>query len=449
MPKNKDLFAPPTKEEIEQINAPVSNSLFSPPTTEELSEIQNPSSVDEESSIGEEYIDPILAGAAQGSTFGFSDELGATSDVLHDALAGKIDLAKWREYQKLREAENLKQQEASPWLYGTGELAGGIASSAALPGLGATRIAAMGRGITPGVGRFLAGKTANAGANLTGKVLTGAAEGVLPGLAFGVGSSKADLSDNPSEVINDAISGAELGGIGGGVMGGAVHSGKSFINKAKELAGGRDYFRQLEAAYDYGTKRLGFGSSTDRAKLKLIPGQRAEDLETKIFKVDKQLGEEVGNAIKNATINKVKINIDKGLQETINKIDDLFLKNPTLEDMLDPPTAKLLKTIAKRELGDLTPIEARAFKDELYKMIGNLAGHGSDQANSAKSLAKQLAKNINGVLKEKIPEYNTAAENFKTFRRMIPETIISKGTPSKYNKVYLGDLKNPEDPYLY
>lgn len=386
-----------------------------------------------------------LAGAAQGSTFGFSDELGAAKDVTVDALSGKLDLGKWREYQKLREAENARLQEESPWAYGAGEVAGGIASSAVLPGVGAARIAATGRSLaSPLVGRFLAGKAGGTAAKIAGKGVTGAIQGIVPGAAYGVGSSEADLS-RPTELAADMASGAGMGSVAGLALTGSIASGKAAVGKAKELIDDRDFLRQIETAYDYGTKHLGFGSSSDRSKLKLIPGQRGEDLTARIFQVDEQLGKQVGKALDDATNAGTKINVDPSLQSAgLQMFDTLFVQNPTLGQLLDPKSAKLLKTIAERDLGDLSPIEARALKDELYNLSDKLAGFNSDQANFAKSLGNQLAGNINRTLKATIPEYELAAKQFEEFRRLVPETIISKGTPSKYNKVYMGDLKNPE-----
>ena len=388
-------------------------------------------------------LEAALSGAAQGSTFGFSDELGAAKDVALDMIKG-IDGKKYREYQKLREAANKKLQEESPWAYGSGELAGGIASSLAMPSLGATRIAAAGRSISPVVGRFLAGKAGGAAAKIAGKGITGAIEGIAPGAAYGAGTSDADLSQ-PTELAADMATGAGMGSAAGLALTGSIAGGKLAVDKAKNLIQDRDFLRQMGSAYDYGTKRLGFSSSSDRAKLKLIPGQRAEDLVTRVFQVDEQLGQHVGKALENATTAGTKINIDPSLQSAGKQMfDTLFVQNPTLGQILDPKSAKLLKTIAERELGDLSPIEARALKDELYNLSDKLAGFNSDQANFAKSLGNELAGNINRTLKATIPEYGVAAKQFEEFRRLVPETIISKGSPSKYDKVYLGDLKNPE-----
>lgn len=103
-------------------------------------------------------IEAGLAGAAQGATFGFSDELGAAKDVASDYLSGNKLGKKWREYQKMRESANKQLSEESPLAYTGGELAGGVASSLVMPNIGAARIAGMAGKYAPAAGKFLAGQ---------------------------------------------------------------------------------------------------------------------------------------------------------------------------------------------------------------------------------------------------------------------------------------------------
>ena len=59
-------------------------------------------------------LDAALAGGAQGSTFGYSDELGAAKDVVSDYFTNNKLGKSWREYQKLREAQNKALAEEFP-----------------------------------------------------------------------------------------------------------------------------------------------------------------------------------------------------------------------------------------------------------------------------------------------------------------------------------------------
>lgn len=364
-----------------------------------------------------------LAGAAQGLSLGFSDELGAGVDVLSDVVKGQSPMSymdKWREYQKQREAANKALQEESPWAYGAGEIGGGLVTSL-------VPVGGMARGAT-----------------LLPRLARAAGIGATVGAAQGIGASEATI-DKPEELAKDAISGATMGLATGGILeggasavGGAVKTGKEFVKDS-------DFLRQLGKAYDYGKKGLNFGSSSTMDKLELVPRQRAKDVVGRIFEVDQQLGQQVGAALDNAQAAGVKINVDPAIQANSEKIfNTLFVQNPTLAEILEPKTAKLLKTIAQKDIGDLSPIEARALKDQLYKLSDDLSGFNSDQANFAKKVGRDLASSIDNQLKSQIPDYKIAAEQFKTFRQLVPESIISKGTPVDYEKVYMGDLKNPE-----
>lgn len=394
--------------------------------------------------VANKEAEAALAGLAQGTTFGFSDELGATKDVVSDFFVKNPTAKKWREYQKEREALNKALSEESPMAYMGGELTGAVASGVLMPGLGTAKIAATGAKIAPGLGKFLAGQSGNLATRVAGKGAAGAIEAAPIGALYGVGASESDLS-KPDELIKDAASGATMGLLTGGALSSIGQTGKESLKYAKEFVDDTDFLRQVQKAYEYGTKRLNLGSSKTMNKLSLVPGQRAEDLVNNIFEIDAALGKEVGSAIDNAQQMGTRINVDNTIVNTANKIyQNLFVENPTLSQILDPKSAKLLKTVAQREVGDLTPIEARALKDELYSLSDKLAGLNSDQARLAKDVGLQLAGSLDNALKTSIPDYKIAANNFREFRELVPETIISKGTPSAYDKVYVGDLKNPE-----
>ena len=89
-------------------------------------------------------------GALQGATLGFSDELGATGDVISDFFTKNPAAKSWREYQQSREAANKQLQQAHPFAYGAGEVGGGLAT-ALVPGVGAAKGAAtLGRALKTG-----------------------------------------------------------------------------------------------------------------------------------------------------------------------------------------------------------------------------------------------------------------------------------------------------------
>lgn len=449
MSKNKDkkdIFAPPSTEEL---------AMFAPPSETEFQNVQDMTpeqiaAADElvRKQVNKAEIDPLLAGAAQGITFGFSDELGAAADVGGELITGKQGveglLEKWRQYQKAREAENRMLQEEAPGMYMAGELGAGLLGAAVMPSVGGARLAATAGRIAPGLGRFMAGQAGGALTQLAGKATTGAIEAAPIGALYGAGASEADIS-RPAELAGDIISGTTMGLVTGGGLAATGGAGKKAYKMAESYAEDTDFLRQLKAAYEYGLKGLNIGSSKVQDKLSLIPGRRAEDLTNKIFKVDDLLGKQVGAALEEAQQAGVRINVDPAIQQAGNRIyNTLFVESPTLGQVLDPKSSKILKQIAQQELGDLNPIEARALRDELFGLSNKLAGYQSDAANFARSVGNQLARDIDQNLKSVVPAYREAATHFEKFRRLVPETIISQATPSQYGKTYLGSLKQPE-----
>lgn len=389
-------------------------------------------------------VDAGLAGAAQGATFGFSDELGAAKDVAGDYLSGNPLGKKWREYQKMRESANKQLSEESPLAYTGGELAGGVASSLVMPNLGAAKIAGMAGKYAPAAGKFLAGQGESALARMAGKGTTMAIQGAPIGALYGMGASENDMS-KPVELAMDTASGAGMGSLTGLAIGASAQGGKEALKKAGGMIEDSNLLRQIREGYRMGEEGINLASGETQERLSLLPNEKSKGFVDRIMATDKDIGRKVGAAIDKAQDSGVVINIDPKIQSVGEKMfDTIFVKNPTLGEFIEPRTAQLLKLIATREKGNLTPTEARALKDQLYKLTDNLAGFNSDTANFARSMGMDLAHEVDTAMKLGMPEYQTAAREFEAFRRMVPETIMGKGTPSEYGKVYMGDLKNPE-----
>ncbi|GBF40683.1 hypothetical protein [Leptospira johnsonii] len=150
-----------------------------------------------------EFLKPLLAGAAQGTTFDFADELYG---------AGKSALSDMSYDQARDEARNWfnRQQAENPSAYMGGEVGGSILTSA-----------------IPGTGFASGGKLA---ATLGKNVLKGAALGGLQG----IGASEGETAP---EVLGDAATSAAIGGALGGapdLLGGATRKVSSGLNAVKE-----------------------------------------------------------------------------------------------------------------------------------------------------------------------------------------------------------------------
>jgi hypothetical protein len=132
---DKNLFAPPTKEELAKAKAQASEGdMFAPPTKEEIANIRPRP----KTSAGES----ALAGAAQFGSFGYVDEAVAGLGAAKDWAAGKLGLRgdigfkdAYQSYIKPTRAKFDAAQMDNPGAYLGGGLVGGAATSL-IPGVG-------------------------------------------------------------------------------------------------------------------------------------------------------------------------------------------------------------------------------------------------------------------------------------------------------------------------
>lgn len=404
-------------------------------------------------------INAALAGAAQGSTFGFSDEIGAGVDVAGEAgkelLSGKVpDMvglpAKWREYQKSREAANKALSEESPYAYLGGEAAGGVGSAMLMPSLGAARVATGAAKLSPKLGSFLAGQSGGAMSRVAGKGSAMALEGAPLGALYGAGSSEADLS-KPSELAMDTASGAAMGSIGGLAIGGGSAAIGEGIDAAKGYAKSRDFGRKLGEAYEFGKEGVSFSTTEGQDKIAKLVRDYPDQFVNQIMKVDDQIGKEVGAAIDQAQKAGVVINIEPQVAEATDQlVRSYMIENPALLGILDPKSKQAISIMNSKGLGQLTPVEARGVKDALYDVIDKMQGLTGDQSVLARQQASKLAASIDDALKNTpgMEPYRAAAEKFTKFRSMIPETVLEPGVPLDKRTKYMGNLKNMESSLL-
>lgn len=143
-------------------------------------------------------------GAIQGATFGFGDEIYGGVAGAYDALTSdKTFSDAYAERAESARAANKEAQEANPWSYGIGEVAGGIAipGGAAAAGLrGATR----------------------AGATLGQRVAQGSRVGAGYGAAYGVGNADPGQDASAGEALGARAIGGAVGAAAGSVVGAAA-----------------------------------------------------------------------------------------------------------------------------------------------------------------------------------------------------------------------------------
>ena len=386
----------------------------------------------------------MAAGAAQGATMGFSDELGAGVDVGADLLTGKSDMLsvpdKWRQYQKLREAANKKLAEESPLAYMGGEVAGGLATVPLMPSLGGAKLVGAAGKLSPAAARFLAGQAGGTAGKIAGKGVASAIEAAPVGALYGAWSSEADIS-RPAELAMDIVSGAGMASGAGLLLGAGAVGGKALIEGASDIPKKFDFTRKLGEAYEMGKEGVHFDTSAGKAKVAKLSQEIPSTITDEILAADKALGEAVGASLENST---KRINIDPEIKAASDDLFQIFADNPVLLQTVDPKSKALLMKLAPEARGDLTPVEARALKDTFYDLSDRLQGMSSDVANIARQKGLQLGKSLDVALKREIPEYAQAASKFAQFREMVPEVALQPGLPADKRTKMLGSLKHRE-----
>ena len=238
-------------------------------------------------------------GLGQGATMGFGDEIvGAVEAAKESAEEGSFEdfYNKYRQHQKENEALMEEAKARSPWLYGAGNLAGGVGAAIAMP-----------------VGGLAKGSTMLARAGY------GALEGAGYGALMGAGESKSTIED-PNRLAEDIASGGIMGGVTGGIatpvfgkVGDVVSSSVQKLNKTSPL------FRQLvtlpyESGVARGAMKEGkipllasgevapkYGSHTYwRDNIQNLPQNEANDIIQSLENSQKHIQDQYGNVLKQA-----------------------------------------------------------------------------------------------------------------------------------------------------
>ncbi len=162
-------------------------------------------------------VESAARGAAQGASFGFADEITGALEAAKDVALTDKELGDLVDQYKKRRDESRKEydmaEKDNSGAYMAGNVAGGVATA-----------------FIPGVG--LAGNLGK-GASLGAKVAQGAKLGAMEGAAFGLGESRADLTEGDvGGVLKDTATGAAVGGALGGALPAVGHGAKKVLDGA-------------------------------------------------------------------------------------------------------------------------------------------------------------------------------------------------------------------------
>lgn len=374
MKQNKDLFAPPTEDEL-------NSDLFSPPSPEELG--VEPSALSGLMETGSD----LGVGAAQGATFNLSDEILAGLKSAYDVASTEKtteDLSKlYDEYVKMERERVKLAEERSPVASMVGNIGGAIGTGALT---GGASLGAKGVSLLPKI------------ATLAG---LGAAEGGLA--AYGADQ--------------DILQGAKLGGLLGGGIGGisaGLGAAKKGLGKIAEKAAEKsDLARAIKFGAETGE------SLTKQLKENIAPKSKetAESFIESLVKPLKKTGAELSEEYKKSEI------VPVG-EKIINLYQKLSNLTRGKENLLNDPSNLELETIFNKHFSNLDESDIQKFlesgnPEEKFGSLASVIDSTNISVNQLKNFIDDLEKfsGSNSMYKGLVKEFSS---DLKT---LLPEKV--------------------------
>lgn len=414
MAKNKDIFAPPSEQELSDLS---SDSMFAPPSQEELSP-----KLDESSTLGD-----FATGVHRGSMLGGAEELSGLGSAIGEKFADTETfkkLADWYHAQKqgaspealeiANEAQNAPEKsfyeayrggersaqaetdaarEASPWAFGAGQLTGGLATGIAMSPLAAVAPTATAVG---------------------GGALTGGLE------------SSATIED-PYQLGKDIA----FGGATGYALNKILPGGPKSAKPEKDILKRGEFMPQLEAATRMGEE--GVSLSTKPAARKALTErlqQSERNLAEKFIAPRKQLGEAVGESLQTGPGSVLTQSLDN--IDAVKNVEEVLISNT--KSLGRGKAEQLIEKAQAMQKGLLSPQEAYTFRKELDAVAKKIADPEQQQ------IFKTGLDAIKGSLDESAPGFREASRDFAQFAEKGPEALLSKGFDPEIADVFLGDM---------
>jgi hypothetical protein len=374
--------------------------------------------------------------ALQGATFNFADEIKSGAKALVTAPFSDKTLAeKYKEYQAIEQAKLKQIEEENPNTYLAGEIGGAILA----PDLGVGK-AIKGAKALQGLGK--AGKVAATGLAAGGEF---AAQGALQA----AGQSEGELGSE--ELVSDVQEGATLGGALGGILGSA---GKAIPMAAKGVAENltesiaksadeakNPLFRQMSRAFTDAADTGKIVSEAERTAEAAKLTESTSEFTTRLTEGQRQIGEEMSKALKEASAKGIKINIDEPLQTVADQLQSFGKLRPDVESL--PAYKKLLEKVFLLRNNKLSPEQAYKLSDEMYSFAGSLKS-----SPELMDVADSYAKGIRNLLKEQVPAFKYSSDQYKTFLSAGREALDSQGKPVQFREQWISDRgKNVERTY--
>lgn len=428
-----------------------------------------------------ESIQDFGTGIQQGTTLGFSDEMGAAvqaalskltgvnkqdKELADEGFTGDLEPSAkdtFRKAQAVNQADVLNSQERSPKAALAGELLGGLASAIPTAGLGAE---AAGSKIA--LSELLKQGGKGAVAKELAKRAGGAALAGAPlGIAQGVGSSQeGKLIDASPEELKALGKDAAIGGATGSALGAGValtsagaplaaKYGKEGLDSILEKLKGNQTGRQVAKAFDIGKNGLEdirlspetgkpkggklYDLSGKDASENILKTQDtvANDVTKDVFGADKAISKNVGSVIDKATQNGVVIEPPSSGMKTFTDLNTFLDTRPNL--LGSDETDKTVEALSRLTTGKMNPSEAQ----ELKLTLGN-ALDGLDSTTDEFKVINRAYDALNNTIKEVVPGYQEANKLLAGYRGDVTESVLSKGKDAEFRKGFQSDKAFPK-----
>lgn len=425
----------------------------------------------------------LSRGIGQGALMGATDELGGALSALLERpvsyaidkfqgvpedLAGVSDesklLDRYRQSQQDIQKELEASQERSPWLYGGGQVAGGMTSGSAIGGALGIGKAAPGAAKLADIARNQGKLAALGELGLRGAKTYGQALPLM--LTEGALSSKeGGLTSIPeAEQLGEDVLGSALFGIpavfgmqavSDVAMPAASKSAAAIRQAGTEFVEEHPLLRQMKIAYGYGKQGINPKSQaatlvTDLnapSNLTQLDNERTSKLMEEIYGAKDRVGKGVSDALNNATNTGKLVDITQDTTTALNQVQALASKYPEIAS--NTRASQIFEKIASGQ-SKVTPVEAKDLIDYMDAYIGKFKSSTNTTPAEQGILSNlyQTRQQFSNTLKNAIPEYRAAAERYNQFMKLVPETIIAGPRPVEIKGEFFSDINN-QDPKIF
>jgi len=460
-----DLDADQLFDSAEDLSAPKSMSSRMINTVQNVAN----SAIESGDAVNENLATPLIQnamdtarGVGQGLVMGAGDEIGGALSAGVEALYNKFNSTDsdlrdqgfkieepgladlYRQNQQAIQKENDISQERSPYLYGGGQIAGGVTSGSAIGGvLGIGKQAANAKSLAEiarneGKLSALGSLLARGGKTYAQALPSIAVEGALSSREGGLEEGR--RGQLAEDVVGSALFGlpAVMGlqaatDVAGPAMSAGFKSSKNFLS---DMVEDTPLMRQMKVSYEYGKKGINPKSQSQMLNTDLgaannltqLDNQRSLDLMNEIYAAEKRVGQGVSDSLQNTTNTGKLVDIDLNAKQALASAQSLASKYP--EIVSNPRADSIFKKIATNQT-KITPLEAKDLIDYMDAYIGKFQSATNITPGERGILDSLIAsrKQFSNTLKISVPEYAQAAERFHQFRKLVPETIIAGNRP--------------------